>query len=427
VLLERLTSRPPGPSIVYVTFQRQAVDVARQLAGAGLPARAYHAGMATADREAVQEWWATADRGIVVATIAFGMGIDRSDVRYVYHASLPKSLESYAQETGRAGRDGRPAVCELLACPDDVPGLENFAYGDTPTRAALEGFVDGLLRNRVGEPFAVAEYDLAGRLDLRPLVLRTALTYLELAGVLSQGTPFYAGYRIRPVSTFDDVYARFQGERASFLRSVVEAGRTARVWTSVVPDDVAATLGIDRDRVTAAIDYLAEQGLIVAEAAEARQRFTVVAPPADPAALVDDLAGRFARRERAETERIAQVLALVESPTCQVQVLVGHFGETLDGPCGHCTVCLDGPVGRLPAPRPAPIDVDRAALAALVEAHPAALAEPRQQARLLCGITSPATTRTRLTRDPLFGALRDRPFAAILDWCAAGGGASAIR
>jgi ATP-dependent DNA helicase RecQ len=419
VLLDRLTTRPAGPSIVYVTFQRQAVDLARLLAGAGLPARGYHAGMATADRDGVQEWWATADRGIVVATIAFGMGIDRSDVRYVYHASLPKSLESYAQETGRAGRDGLPAICELLACPDDVPGLENFAYGDTPTRAALHGLVTGLLRNVVGEPFAVAEYDLAGRLDMRPLVLRTALTYLELAGVLGQGTPFYAGYRIRPVTTFDDVYGRFQGERATFLRNVVEAGRTARIWTSVVPDDAAATLGVDRDRVTAAIDYLAEQGLIVAEAAAARQRFTLVAPPADPDTLVDELAERFARRERAETERIAQVLALISSPTCQVQVLVGHFGETLDGPCGHCTVCLDGPVGPLPAPRPAPIDVDRATLAALAEAHPAALGEPRQQARLLCGITSPATTRTRLTRDPLFGVLRDRPFAAVLDWCAA--------
>ena len=182
VLLDRLTSRPPGPSIVYVTFQRQAVDLARLLAGAGLPARAYHAGMATADRDGVQEWWATAGHGIVVATIAFGMGIDRADVRYVYHASLPKSLESYAQETGRAGRDGLPAVCEMLACPDDVPGLENFAYGDTPTRAALDALITELLRNPVGEPFAVAEYDLAGRLDLRPLVLRTALTYLELQG-----------------------------------------------------------------------------------------------------------------------------------------------------------------------------------------------------------------------------------------------------
>ena len=126
--------------------------------------------MEAADREAVQEWWAAAPAGIVVATIAFGMGIDRADVRYVYHCNLPKSLESYAQEMGRAGRDGRPATCELLACAADVPGLENFAYGDTPTGEALRALIDELLANPPGVPFAVSEYDLSSRLDIRPLV-----------------------------------------------------------------------------------------------------------------------------------------------------------------------------------------------------------------------------------------------------------------
>src|SRR5215213_5672058 len=105
LLVVRLRERPPGSTIVYVTLQRTSVRIAELLAEAGLPARPYHAGMAADERVAVQEWWAASDEGIVVATIAFGMGIDKADVRYVYHYNLPKSLESYSQEIGRAGRD----------------------------------------------------------------------------------------------------------------------------------------------------------------------------------------------------------------------------------------------------------------------------------------------------------------------------------
>ena len=117
LLLERLRSRPPGSTIVYVTLQRTALRVAELLAargpaGARLPRR-----MKGEDRAAVQEWWAASERGVVVATIAFGMGIDKADVRYVYHYNLPKGLESYSQEIGRAGRDGAPSVVRAAGVP----------------------------------------------------------------------------------------------------------------------------------------------------------------------------------------------------------------------------------------------------------------------------------------------------------------------
>src|SRR3954447_16015051 len=244
LLVERLRARPPGPTIVYVTLQRTAVRVAELIAAAGVPARPYHAGLDADERVSVQDWWTRSDRNVVVATIAFGMGIDKADVRYVYHYNLPKGLESYSQEIGRAGRDGAPSTCELLACRDDVPTLENFALGDAPTREAVAGLLDEVLAHEEGEQFAVSEYELSARFDIRPLVLKTILTYLELDGVLRQGTPFYAGYRLRaPGGSLDDVAAAFDPARADFLRGVFAGGKTGRVWTTVVPDDAAAALG----------------------------------------------------------------------------------------------------------------------------------------------------------------------------------------
>jgi ATP-dependent DNA helicase RecQ len=421
LLIARLRERPPGSAIVYVTLQRTALRVASLLATAGFPARPYHAGMSPEDRVAVQDWWSGSDRNVVVATIAFGMGIDKSDVRYVYHFNLPKSLESYSQEVGRAGRDGEPSTCEVLACPDDIPTLENFAYGDTPTREALVCLLAEVFEHQEGAQFAVSEYDLSVRHDVRPLVLKTVLTYLELDGLLRQGTPFYAGYRLRSTTgALDDVFAHFDPARADFLRRVVATGKTGRVWTSIDPEASATALGEERSRIVAALDYLDQQGLVELQAADARQRYTLLARPASTGDLIARLAERFDRREQAETARVGQVVSLVTHDGCQVRQLAAYFGETNAEPCGHCTHCLSRQAQEMPeaAPHPA-IDtlVDRVALERLREAHPDALGSARQCARFLCGITSPATTRARLTREPLFGILAERRFADVLGWC----------
>jgi ATP-dependent DNA helicase RecQ len=423
-LVERLRERPSGSTIVYVTLQRTSLRVAALLAAAGLSARAYHAGMSAEERVAVQEWWSRSPDAIVVATIAFGMGIDKANVRYVYHYNLPKSLESYSQEIGRAGRDGAESVCELFACPDDVPTLENFAFGDTPTREALAGLLADVLAHPVGAEFAISEYEVSVRHDLRMLVLRTILTYLELDGLLRQGTPFYAGYRLRPVGdvSLEDVFDRFDESRAAFLRRLIATGKTGRSWTTLAPDDAAAELGEPRSRILAALEYLDERGLVELQPADVRQRYTVLARPDSEAKLVDRLFERFARREDAETARIENVLALVTNESCQVNALAGYFGETRTKPCGHCTYCLSGRAQRLREPLQMPPierNISADALAALCDGHPDALGLPRQQARFLVGITSPAASRAKLTRDPLFGSLAERRFADVLAWCTA--------
>jgi ATP-dependent DNA helicase RecQ len=143
----------------------------------------------------------------------------------------------------------------------------------------------------------------------------------------------------------------------------------------------------------------------------------VLAEPGDRAALLDGMAARFERRERSEIERIQRVLALVTADDCQVRALVAYFGEERPDACGHCSHCLSGAVELPPAtPTPAPESVVAAsALADLQAEHPGELAQPRQLARFLCGLSSPATTRAKLSRNEHYGALAAHHFAAVLE------------
>jgi len=414
LLQQRLQTRPAGPTIVYVTLQRTAEEVAGRLAAAGLPARAYHAGMETDERTAVQEWFAASDRAIVVATIAFGMGIDKANIRAVYHYNLPKSLENFSQEIGRAGRDGEPAICEMFVCPDDLNTLENFVHGDTPGFESVRDLVHDLFGR--GETFDVNLSELSGTHDVRPLVVSTLLTYLELDGYLESGTPFYARYQFQPRTSSQEILARFEGERRAFLTQVLRQAEKAKTWFHIDLERAAQATAAPRERVVRALDYLAELGLLEVKTADLRHRFRRLRLPSSPDALARALHRRTLDHEERELARLRQVVELAGHAGCQVSHLGAHFGEPLPEPCGHCTWCLNGhrPLTLLPRAA-ATIDprIWQQALE-LRRAQAEALADPRALARLLCGLTSPRLVREKLNRHGLFGALSQVPFAEVL-------------
>ncbi|MFT4548974.1 MAG: ATP-dependent DNA helicase RecQ [Verrucomicrobiales bacterium] len=125
-LIDFLRERKGQSGIIYRTTRKSVDATAGLLNSNGIAARAYHAGMESADRSATQEAFIRDDASIIVATIAFGMGIDKSDVRFVVHGDLPKNIESYYQETGRAGRDGDPAHCLMLYSSADAVKQRRF-------------------------------------------------------------------------------------------------------------------------------------------------------------------------------------------------------------------------------------------------------------------------------------------------------------
>ncbi|MFI4860906.1 MAG: ATP-dependent DNA helicase RecQ [Phycisphaerales bacterium JB063] len=421
LLLERLADRDRGPTIVYVTLQRTAEEVAKRLRAAGYPAAAYHAGMDAQRRTAIQDRFIQSEDGIVVATIAFGMGIDKADIRYVYHYNLPKSLENYSQEVGRAGRDGKPGVCEMLACGDDLCTLENFVFGDTPTPDAVESFVRSMFAH--GDEFDVSLYELSAEHDIRPLVARTLLTYLELMHYLEGGTPFYANYKFKPLMASGQILARFEGERRQFVADILARSRRAKTLFDVDVDRVAGELGATRMRVIAALDYLGEKQMLEVRAAGVRHRYRVLMRPDDLDVLVDEMVERTQRRERDEVGRLGQIVDLIEHDGCQTARLAEHFGEPRDA-CGHCSWCLHGRARvTLPGVRGRggqavedaliePAVIDEAV--SLRAAHPGVLASPRQLARLLCGVACPSLSKAKLTKHPLFGRLDGVPFDTVM-------------
>jgi ATP-dependent DNA helicase RecQ len=221
-LLEAVAAAPPG-GIVYVATRRDAEEVALALAQAGLAAAAYHGGMRGPERDAVQERFMAGRLHAVVATTAFGMGVDKPDVRWVFHGAIPESLDSYFQEIGRGGRDSRPAEARLFYRSEDV-GLRRFFAGTGQVEADE---IDAVLAVVVDSAHPVEPERIKQRTDLSQTKIATAVSRLEDVGavmVLPGGEVTEAEQR-PPREQAVERAARVEERRREFGRSRVEMMR----------------------------------------------------------------------------------------------------------------------------------------------------------------------------------------------------------
>ena len=181
VLVDRLGGATSGSAIVYARSRRSTEELARVLRSHGVRAEHYHAGMESRDRTRVQNEFVTGQAQTVVATTAFGMGIDKPDVRLVCLVNYPDSLESYVQQVGRAGRDGAPSETLLLASPGDAVSLRRFAISDVPSPEELRSVYRAV--RSAGDAIDPDELAAAAP-DRDPRVL---IGMLEQSGLLRRG------------------------------------------------------------------------------------------------------------------------------------------------------------------------------------------------------------------------------------------------
>jgi ATP-dependent DNA helicase RecQ len=416
VLVKRISEQPLDPTIVYVTLQKTAERVAGLLMSNGLSARAYHAGLKSDERKSTQDQFMAGEIPTVVATIAFGMGIDKRDIRRIIHFNLPKSIESYSQEIGRAGRDGKNSYCEVLANKDNISVLENFIYGDTPEETGIRGLLS-FIKDNPSSSLEIRLYSLSLELNIRMLPLKTLLVYLEMSGILEPVYSYFEELPFKYLTEKETIIGEFDGERKKFIQSIFRYSKTAKIWTKPDIERIMETYGADRVRIIRALEYLDEKGLIELERHHTVEVYEILRQDFDINDTTNSLHSMVKVKETFEIKRIQQMLDFFMSDTCLSRELSNYFGEHTSQKCGHCSVCTHGKAelqSTVEHPPLSEFNFDKITVNLLekIDFSPT----PTTVTRFLCGVNCPFGAKFKLKELEEFGILKEYPYGSVNEW-----------
>ncbi|WP_411064501.1 RecQ family ATP-dependent DNA helicase [Vibrio rotiferianus] len=408
-----IAAAPKLPSIVYVTQQQTAEQVASSLIRLGINAHAYHAGMKSDIREKIQQQFMDSQIDCIVATIAFGMGVDKSDIRRVIHFDLPKSIENYAQEIGRAGRDGQRSECILLGNTSGLTVLENFVYGDTPEPSSINYVLEQIRENT--PQWEVMALRLSRDSNIRQLPLKTLLVYLELAKVIEAKYSYFAEYRFKFLQDQSFILNQFQGERRQFVEAIFACSTKAKVWCQVDLEALWMNYQSERSRVVAALDYFHQNGWIELESKQLTDVYSVLPAKQNQEAISQHLAELFQSKEQKDIERIHTMLNLFQSSDCLSYQLAHYFADhNAPTQCGHCSVCR-GQVASFPQPQQVQPELTHlsAWVDEFVQLSPTVISNAAV-ARFLCGISTPIIAQLKASKLRGYGSMANVSFALVL-------------
>ena len=410
-----------GAGIIYVTLQQSAETLAAFLRQHGINASAYHAGFDDAKRQQIQSDFMADAIDIVVATIAFGMGIDKSNIRFVIHYDLPKSIENYSQEIGRAGRDGGSAQCITLAALDGINTVENFVYGDTPELSGIDYLIRHIQQEMQNGRWECQLHWLSNATNIRQLPLKTLLVQLEMLAVIKPQYAYFADVKFKLLKPIETILAGYSAQRQQFLGQIFASAQMKKVWGTVDFEVLFQRYGIERPRVIAALEYLAQHDAIELETKKITEVYSVDEALIHQTSLANSLHQYFVGKEHKEIARIAQLIRFFELERCLSQALSQYFDDKQTPQhCGHCSVCQGHPVklSYWQAPKAIPqeqIVQDSLELMAHLHNKGKLSVSIETCCRFLMGISSPSLSRLQLKKLAGFGRCEQMRYADVLD------------
>lgn len=350
-ILKVVNSMVGSSGIVYVRTRDHAEQIAKQLQQRGVSAEFYHAGLNFKTRSMRQADWTSSRTRVMVATNAFGMGIDKADVRYVVHHQIPESIEAYYQEAGRAGRDGKRAYAVLLFDDADRAAAARRIASEYPEKEVilkiyelLFNYLQVSIGGGKGEIYDFKMWEFVTRFNLYTLTVINAIKILELNGYMTLTDELDNPTRIMFRVSRDELY-KIQVERVDFdgfvkvlLRNytglfvqfvAIDEAFLAQVSGYSEQRIVEMLLGLSRARVIRYIPRRLSPLLILEE-----ERLPITSVRIDPATF-------DARRGNTELKVAAMIEYAAQNTECRSMLLRQYFDEQTDEPCGVCDVCIE--------------------------------------------------------------------------------------
>ncbi len=402
-LCEFLSDAAHRPAVVYVRARKDAEILCFSLGQAGFAAKAYHAGMPPETRAQVQDDFLYDRVDVLVATIAFGMGIDKPNVRTVAHYHPPTGAEAYVQESGRAGRDGEASFSLVLLSGADLVNVENRMRAAMPDKEAIRGFLTALERQGA---YVTSMYEASTLHDLPEVVRDRILFELKRRRLVTETAQGHKYYKVKPLFPLKEIlYGRNKDETAHL--KWLDANREGETI------DIALNCGITWAEVGALLDELGLSGEWKVERRQLARELQSAGFSAHE--LAAELTQYYEQSLSNDLERWQTCLDALLAGECLNRWLDRYFGFNQPAaPCGHCPYCLNKVPPRVKTPQVEEIPPHlRAGLMELAAERRPALTRPAQLARFLLGVSTPASMRARLWSHPLYGALSDRTWQEV--------------
>jgi ATP-dependent DNA helicase RecQ len=349
--LVKIIKNVKGSGIVYVRNRKKTQDIAAYLRSHQITADFYHAGLDAKTRDAKQTNWIQNKSQVMVCTNAFGMGIDKPDVRFVVHVDVPDSIEAYFQEAGRAGRDEQRAYAVLLYNTGDKLELQRNLEASFPSleeiRQVYQAIVNYYQMPAGSGKGVTVNFDIIKFYDtykLQPILVFNSLKFMEREGYVSLTDAVFQPSRIKLEMNREDLY-KFQLTNQKidvFIKLLLRSySGLFDNFVRINEGELARKIPAKQEDVIKTLNYLHQQGVIIYAAQTELPQLTFEQPRVQTKDLTFSKENFSLLKKKAE-ERVQAMIHYADSThKCRSQLLLAYFGETNTTPCKQCDVCLE--------------------------------------------------------------------------------------